>query len=392
SCIIQMMSSLFIGNLCYISDGLLKSYCSKYGTIVECTIKRDKDGNTFHCFAFVTYRSIRAIDDIMRERPHYIRGKEVLVKRALPRQLFTVQERLVLTRRLILNDIDNRVHDERSIRLYFQTYGRILCFKLDKKNRCCFIDYDDYDCVDHILIRRPHYIHRKELKTTKYIPVQGGDHESPRNRSYGHEKAYHFLEEKYSNDEQDVEQQRSNTPSPLLSSAVVVVRKEKSLSPTLSLTIDDEIDEIKQLQTELIQYKTDYENMEYKYRKLEDEYQSYKREKELELSELNITHVNQIEKIKQLLLEKNEDYTNKIDRIRQDYDNKYRENCLTIQNKNNHPLIVADLQQKLQQLVLDEQKHHQGLIKSLAQLAIRTNVQMDNQTTAKKRRHDGNVD
>lgn len=72
----------------------------------------------------------------MSNRPHFINGEEVFVKRALPRSTSSIPERLIVTNRLILQDLHK--HDKRLLRNYFQTFGHIK--KLDIENG--FIDYE----------------------------------------------------------------------------------------------------------------------------------------------------------------------------------------------------------------------------------------------------------
>lgn len=72
----------------------------------------------------------------MSNRPHFINGEEVFVKRALPRSTSTIPERLVVTNRLIFQDLHQ--HDKRAVRTYFQKFGPIK--KLDLEHG--HIDYE----------------------------------------------------------------------------------------------------------------------------------------------------------------------------------------------------------------------------------------------------------
>lgn len=71
----------------------------------------------------------------MSNRPHYINGDEVFVKRALPRSTSSIPERLIVTNRLILHD--SHKHDKYYLRNYFQKQGPVKKFDLEKG----FIDY-----------------------------------------------------------------------------------------------------------------------------------------------------------------------------------------------------------------------------------------------------------
>jgi hypothetical protein len=72
----------------------------------------------------------------MTNRPHFLNGDEVFVKRALPRLIASIPERLIVTNRLILRD--SHKHDKRFLLKYFQKYGHIKNFDIEHG----FIDYD----------------------------------------------------------------------------------------------------------------------------------------------------------------------------------------------------------------------------------------------------------
>ncbi|CAF1244081.1 unnamed protein product [Rotaria magnacalcarata] len=162
---------LFLGNLCTVTVETLRTYCEKYGTIIDLTLNRDKDNNIYHCFAFVTFQSSCSITQFMSARPHLINDEEIFVKRALPRLTASIPERLVVTNRLLLSKSTN--YDKESLRNYFNKLGSIKKFHYEKG----LIDYKDYDDVDKILLTRPHYIEGKEIFVTKFIPNEHQDHE-----------------------------------------------------------------------------------------------------------------------------------------------------------------------------------------------------------------------
>jgi len=72
----------------------------------------------------------------MLKRPHLINGEEVFVKRALPRTIASIPERLVVTNRLVVSN--STKYDKKILRNYFQKFGQIKNF--DYENG--FIDYD----------------------------------------------------------------------------------------------------------------------------------------------------------------------------------------------------------------------------------------------------------
>ncbi|UJR20582.1 hypothetical protein I4U23_023707 [Adineta vaga] len=155
---------LFFGNLCHVSLESLRSYCEKYGSIIDLSINRDNESNIYHCFGFLTFQSARSTTQFMSKRPHCISGEEIFVKRALPRAAASIPERLVVTNRLVISHPTK--YDKRSLKSYFQKLGEIR--KFDYENG--FIDFEDYDIVDRILLARPHYLNDKQVCVTKFIP------------------------------------------------------------------------------------------------------------------------------------------------------------------------------------------------------------------------------
>jgi len=72
----------------------------------------------------------------MQKRPHLINGEQIFVKRALPRTIASIPERLVVTNRLVLPN--SKKYDKQILRKYFQKFGHIKNF--DYENG--IIDYD----------------------------------------------------------------------------------------------------------------------------------------------------------------------------------------------------------------------------------------------------------
>jgi len=72
----------------------------------------------------------------MQKRPHLINGEQIFVKRALPRTIASIPERLVVTNRLVLPNSNK--YNKQILRNYFQKFGYIKNF--DYENG--IIDYD----------------------------------------------------------------------------------------------------------------------------------------------------------------------------------------------------------------------------------------------------------
>lgn len=144
---------------------------------------RDPNNKRSRGFGFVTYSSVREVDEAMRARPHKVDGRVVEPKRAVSREVNKSQNKNhILQRRLsgvcslilVLSQDSNKpgAHltvkkifvggikedtEEYQIREYFEKYGKIECIDImeerstGKKRGFCFVSFDDHDTVDKIV-------------------------------------------------------------------------------------------------------------------------------------------------------------------------------------------------------------------------------------------------
>lgn len=145
---------------------------------------RDPNNKRSRGFGFVTYSSVREVDDAMKARPHKVDGRVVEPKRAVsrevnkPRQvgtsylsrawfvvcswiLFVFQDSSrpgahLTVKKIFVGGIKEDT-EEYHIREYFEAYGRIECIDImeerstGKKRGFCFVTFDDHDTVDKIV-------------------------------------------------------------------------------------------------------------------------------------------------------------------------------------------------------------------------------------------------
>ncbi|UJR29077.1 hypothetical protein I4U23_010291 [Adineta vaga] len=251
---------VFIGNLCNISNDILRTYCEKYGSLTELSINRDKENNVYHCFAFVTFQKTQSISKFMSSRPHIINGDEIFVKRALPRSTSSIPERLIVTNRLILQDLFT--HDKNLLQNYFQKYGRIK--KIDVEQG--FIDYEDYDDVDRVLLARPHYIRDEEITVTKFAPS-----EQEQSNNHYHQRSNH--------------RHRSNHQPDRIIHISKTSRKHSATEQNPSentfvnhVNNDDNVED----------GEIHEQNSNIRYERLEEQFQEYKQLKEIEICSLRM--------------------------------------------------------------------------------------------------------
>lgn len=84
----EQFRKVFIGGLSYkTDDDALKAYFSKYGDLVDHVVMKDGQTGRSRGFGFVTYSNSTMVDELMKNRPHIIDGRQVEPKRATPREV-----------------------------------------------------------------------------------------------------------------------------------------------------------------------------------------------------------------------------------------------------------------------------------------------------------------
>ena len=84
----EQFRKVFIGGLSYkTDDDTLKAYFEKYGDLVDHVVMKDGQTGRSRGFGFVTYSDSFMVDELMKNRPHIMDGRQVEPKRATPREV-----------------------------------------------------------------------------------------------------------------------------------------------------------------------------------------------------------------------------------------------------------------------------------------------------------------
>jgi len=109
---------MFIGGLNWdTTDESLRKYFTQFGKVDACTIMRDSTGRS-RCFAFLTFEDPASVNAVM-VREHFLDGKIIDPKRAIPRQ-----EHQRATK-LFIGGLAGSVTSE-SMREFFSQFGRVV--------------------------------------------------------------------------------------------------------------------------------------------------------------------------------------------------------------------------------------------------------------------------
>ncbi|KAI0689102.1 hypothetical protein BC835DRAFT_1370485 [Cytidiella melzeri] len=109
---------MFIGGLNWdTTDESLRKYFTQFGKVEACTIMRDAAGRS-RCFAFLTFEEPQSVNAVM-VREHFLDGKIIDPKRAIPRQ-----EHQRATK-LFIGGLAGSVTSE-SMREFFSQFGKVV--------------------------------------------------------------------------------------------------------------------------------------------------------------------------------------------------------------------------------------------------------------------------
>ncbi|CAF3336471.1 unnamed protein product [Rotaria socialis] len=173
----EALRKVFIGGLSYKTDDqTFRDYFSKYGDIDECIIMRDRE-NRSRGFGFVTYLSSAMVDKLMAGRPHVLDSREIEPKRAIPKEESGKPESSLSAKKLFVGGIKEGTLNEDDLKEYFTKYGHIVQTVIMKTNEgkfrgFGFVEFNDYDPVDKIVLEKHHVIKGNSVNVEKALPKE----------------------------------------------------------------------------------------------------------------------------------------------------------------------------------------------------------------------------
>lgn len=169
---------VFIGSLSYTTtDETLREYFCKFGELVDCVIMKDSKTNKSRGFGFVTYSKSTMVDELMKNRPHRLDGRELETKRATPREDAGKPGAETSTKKLFVGAIKETITEDH-LKDYFNKYGKIedcVIMKDKESNKSrgfAFVTFDDYDPVDKIVLEKFHTVNNQSIAVKKALPKE----------------------------------------------------------------------------------------------------------------------------------------------------------------------------------------------------------------------------
>merc|ERR1712127_477209 len=178
----EQFRKVFIGGLSYkTDDDTLKAYFEKFGELVDHVVMKDGQTGRSRGFGFVTYSESFMVDELMKNRPHIIDGRQVEPKRATPREKDSGKAEVQMTvKKLFIGGLRDNISDD-DLKAYFGSFGSVaeaIVMKEKETNKSRgfgFVTFDDYDPVDKIILQKVHTINGVNVHTQKALPKDGGN-------------------------------------------------------------------------------------------------------------------------------------------------------------------------------------------------------------------------
>ncbi|XP_051539937.1 heterogeneous nuclear ribonucleoprotein D-like isoform X2 [Myxocyprinus asiaticus] len=149
---------MFIGGLSWdTSKKDLTDYLSKFGEVLDCTIKTDPMTGRSRGFGFVLFRDAESVDRVLELKEHKLDGKLIDPKRA------KAMQGKEPSKKVFVGGLSPDISEEQ-VREYFGAYGDIenielpIDTKTNERRGFCFITYVAEEPVQKLLESRYHQI------------------------------------------------------------------------------------------------------------------------------------------------------------------------------------------------------------------------------------------
>ncbi|TRY68899.1 hypothetical protein TCAL_06836 [Tigriopus californicus] len=171
----ECQRKLFIGGLDYgTSDEGLKDYFSQFGQIVDSVVMKFRDTKRSRGFGFVTYATAAMVDECQAQRPHTLDGTKIEVKRATPREEVDRGDDGQTVNKVFVGGLSDAITDD-VLREYFGQFGHVISAEhrvvksTGKKRGFGFVEFDDYDPVDKLLLKSRHMLKGRRLDVKRAV-------------------------------------------------------------------------------------------------------------------------------------------------------------------------------------------------------------------------------
>lgn len=158
---------LFVGGISWDTESKdLKEYFGKFGEVTDVNIKTDPNTGKCRGFGFITFSTQEAVEAVLKDGPHTVKGKQVDPKRAKARPGI---------KKIFVGGLEADI-PEADIRSYFEKFGKIETIELpfdkvkNQRRQFCFITFESEDAVEEVCKQAKQKIGNKECDIKKATP------------------------------------------------------------------------------------------------------------------------------------------------------------------------------------------------------------------------------